>query len=161
VSNKSKQGYRALTGPLLAELELPEQLKDCITALAFKLDQMCLQVKVLTIYFLLKCPVRILTIYVQIIDKISVPFFGRQLNPSNNNLTLLAKAKYSGYGMLDIVEYFNNDDNDLIDKKTVVDSHGDPGLFSISLGSTNPGLSMRDPVTKKWISVPIDVRTPL
>jgi ubiquitin-like protein Nedd8 len=134
VSNKSKQVYRALTGPLLVELDLPEQLKDCITALAFKLDQMCLQ----------------------IIDKISVPFFGRQLNPSNNNLTLLAKAKYSGYGMLDIVEYFNNDDNDLIDKKTVVDSHGDPGLFSISLGSTNPGLSMRDPVTKQWIHVPID-----
>jgi hypothetical protein len=99
--------------------------------------------------------------YMQIINKISVPFFGRQLNPSNNNLTLLAKAKYSGYGMLDIVEYFNNDDNDLIDKKTVVDSHGDPGLFSISLGSTNPGLSMRDPVTKQWIHVPIDVRTPL
>lgn len=95
----------------------------------------------------------------QIIDKISVPFFGFKLNPSNNTLTLLANAKYSGYGMLDIVEYYNNDNNDLIDKKIVVDSHGDPGLFSISLGSTSPGLSMHDPQTKKWVPVPTDVRS--
>jgi len=58
--------------------------------------------------------------------------------------------KKSNYGMLDIVEYFQEN------KEYVVAPHGDPGLFSLSLKSTCPGLKMLDPETKEWIPVPPD-----
>jgi hypothetical protein len=53
-------------------------------------------------------------------------------------------------GMLDVVKYLPSKTSDR------VNAHGDPGLLSLSLGSSSPGLSMLDPETNSWIPVPND-----
>ena len=35
--------------------------------------------------------------------------------------------------------------------------HADPGLFALSLGSSSPGLQLRDPELDKWVDVPLDL----
>ena len=58
-----------------------------------------------------------------------------------------------GYGMLDIVHYLpgkRTQDGD------VVAPHGDPGLFSLSLLSTAPGLELLHTPSGNWIPVPLD-----
>jgi hypothetical protein len=53
-------------------------------------------------------------------------------------------------GMIDIVNYLPSESTDR------VNAHGDPGLLSLSLGSSSPGLSMLDHETNTWIPVPND-----
>jgi len=59
--------------------------------------------------------------------------------------------KRVGYGMLDIVRYNKNSTG-----KAIVSPHGDPGLFAISFGSTEHGLTLLDPDTDTWFSPPLD-----
>lgn len=68
------------------------------------------------------------------------------------------QSSRKGYGMIDFAKYTNSqedgkDNNNLNDNVT---PHCDPGLFSMSFGSTAPGLEMFDPETEEWISVTND-----
>merc|ERR1712232_500729 len=50
-----------------------------------------------------------------------------------------------GYGMLDIVRYLPD-----VDREVAVAPHGDPGLFAVSLLSSQQGLQLYDPVLHSW-----------
>jgi len=59
-----------------------------------------------------------------------------------------------GYGMLDVVNYFNHEN---VDRNYNVAPHADPGLFAINFISTKPGLEMLDTETNTWVVVPTNV----
>lgn len=59
--------------------------------------------------------------------------------------------------MFDIVHYFNTEDSRPEDVDENVAAHSDPGVFSLSLKSTAPGLQLFDPETNAWIDCPLDV----
>ncbi len=62
------------------------------------------------------------------------------------------------YGMLDIMQYFAPSAvNGEEESNTSVAEHGDPGVFSFSFKSDQPGLSMLDPFSNTWVPVPPEV----
>lgn len=88
--------------------------------------------------------------------------FGEYLfEPKHNveNIPLLAlKPKHDlRFGLFDIVKYHGT--NFLSSLLTTPDPitihpHADPGLFSISVGSTAAGLQMYDPTRNAWVAIP-------
>ncbi|KAL9648167.1 hypothetical protein ABK040_009172 [Willaertia magna] len=56
------------------------------------------------------------------------------------------------FSLLDIAKYTKTKD-----KSIIVLEHSDPGLFSFSLQSTQPGLQLFDPINKEWINVPNNI----
>jgi hypothetical protein len=91
----------------------------------------------------------------KIIDKQGKYLFNIQ---SQESLSILPLMRDDAFGLFDIVKYNPQGMFSKIFQGTdsQVDEHADPGLFSISLGSTSEGLEMFDPVSKEWIAVPCD-----
>mmetsp|Transcript_87272 Transcript_87272/g.182669 ORF Transcript_87272/g.182669 Transcript_87272/m.182669 type:complete len:476 (+) Transcript_87272:121-1548(+) len=67
-----------------------------------------------------------------------------------------SKEKRGGFGMLDVVRYHGGTEQNIIDDDKVsgilVEPHGDPGLFAISLASSAPGLQLYDPDLDCWLT---------
>jgi isopenicillin N synthase-like dioxygenase len=64
----------------------------------------------------------------------------------------------SKFGLFDIVKYHSSEtfSEKFQGTDSQVNEHADPGLFSISLGSSAAGLEMFDPSTNEWVGVPND-----
>jgi isopenicillin N synthase-like dioxygenase len=86
----------------------------------------------------------------QLIEAIAEPVFGG-LESYKEQIPLIHENL--GYGMLDVIRYDKRNDGRTIH----VGSHGDPGLLSISLQSTAPGLQMYDPELDSYVDVPMNV----
>ena len=92
------------------------------------------------------------------IIEITNGFFCGETLLQNENIPLLrsthfyenssSKIELCGYGMLDMVNYMKKGD-------FLVSEHGDPGLFSISFGSSSAGLKLLDICTNSWVKIPI------
>jgi ubiquitin C len=146
VDAEYKQAFRLLTGPLAHQLPLPQELQKEVLSVCEALDSFSKD----------------------LIGATSEKLFGRSVDrlASEKNIPLLLKAnndkgqKFFGYGMLDIVEYFNNSSSSPSSSSKKRDfnvaAHADPGLFAISLKSTAAGLQMLDQETNSWIKVPND-----
>ena len=70
-------------------------------------------------------------------------------------------APLSQWNMLDIVNYFNHRANSSAQPEIGLDTtevncvpHFDPGLFSLSIFSSNEGLQLKDRLKDKWIDAP-------
>eukprot|EP01088_Endostelium_zonatum_P007119 TRINITY_DN1928_c0_g4_i1.p1 TRINITY_DN1928_c0_g4~~TRINITY_DN1928_c0_g4_i1.p1 ORF type:complete len:461 (+),score=98.41 TRINITY_DN1928_c0_g4_i1:25-1383(+) len=63
------------------------------------------------------------------------------------------------FGLFDIVKYRPKSQfpSEFSTTDSQVNEHADPGLFSLSLGSTAQGLEMFDAKKNEWIQVPLDV----
>jgi hypothetical protein len=66
-----------------------------------------------------------------------------------HNIPLFSSSKY--WGMFDITKYYNDGSR----KEINCEAHFDPGLLSIHLRSTEPGLQLQDE-NGKWINAPCD-----
>jgi hypothetical protein len=66
-----------------------------------------------------------------------------------HNIPLFSSSKY--WGMFDITKYYNDGTR----KEINCEAHYDPGLLSIHLRSTEPGLQLQDE-NGKWINAPCD-----
>ena len=65
-------------------------------------------------------------------------------------------ASRVSYGMLDIVEYRNRGGGTAVaagEGAYNVAAHADPGLFALSVLSTEPGLKLYDPGTDAWFAL--------
>lgn len=81
--------------------------------------------------------------------------------PKHNveHIPLIAvKPKYERFGLFDIVRYEDVTTlaSDVLTDNLQVHAHADPGLMSLSIGSTEDGLEMYDPVAHAWVRIPKD-----
>jgi len=131
LNHESRQSFRVLSGNLCNEMDLPEEMLN--------IKKICKILDSITWNIINICSQRIFGIIPSLLgEKKQIPF-------------LMNKGPKTGFGMLDIVQYKNQDDNEYN-----VAPHGDPGLFSLSLISTSPGLQMLDPENNVWIDVPLE-----
>jgi hypothetical protein len=132
-----KEGYRFMTGTRLTEFSMPPQLD-----IWRKVAQQCDELSKL------------------IVRNHAAYLFGLSNSLEEaSNLPLLVPHRVEGsFGLFDIVYYHPQDKfpERFKDTESQVDEHADPGLFSISLGSTAPGLEMFDPSDNTWVAVPND-----
>jgi hypothetical protein len=79
--------------------------------------------------------------------------------PLLNPFSVEDNGRLDSFGLFDIVKYHpaNQFPTQFEGTDSQVNEHADPGLFSISFGSSAPGLEMFDPTTNVWYSVPNDV----
>lgn len=88
--------------------------------------------------------------------------FGKELfEPKHDveHVPLIAvNPKYKRFGLFDIVNYFPTSKLKvpLPDPAVQVHAHADPGLWSLSIGSTAEGLQMYDPESVAWVKIPKD-----
>ena len=140
-----KEGYRFMTGNHLKEFSFPgepfvrNQEEHAIDSVPFK-------------KIALACD----QLSRKIIDKQGKYLFNIQ---SEESLSILPLMRQDAFGLFDIVKYNPQGTFSKIFQgiDSQVDEHADPGLFSLSLGSTSEGLEMYDIVSKEWIAVPCDV----
>ena len=133
VSSEFNEAFRILTGNFIKtqpKLKLPPNFSN-LEPFGLLLDDLCKKIIEITKGF----------------------FCGEAVFQEDATITLLKssnsmKTELSGYGMLDMVNYFPK-------KDFLVSEHGDPGLFSISLGSNAEGLKLLDPITNSWIEIPV------
>jgi hypothetical protein len=144
-STGRKEGYRFMTGTRIEQFMIPPLVrverafypqKGEFCAIALACDTLCKKIYEMQGKFIFD---------VKEIDTDRIP--------------LLLEDKRSNFGLFDIVKYHPQStfSEEFQDTTSQVDEHADPGLFSLSLGSTAPGLEMYDPVSNEWISVPNDV----
>ena len=122
-----KESFRFLTGSRLSEQKLPTGF-DEIKNLIHTIDQIMFTVT------LLCSPVLFPNIMAKA-KELDIPLFN------------LKKQ----WGMFDIAKYYNDGTRSELNCK----EHFDPGLLSISLRSTEPGLQLKDEFGK-WIKAPTD-----
>lgn len=123
-----KESFRMLTGTRMNEQNYPQYF-DSIKDLVHTVDQLMYS---LTISLSSSLFPNILTES----RKLDIPFF----EMSNKQ-----------WGMFDIARYLNDGTR----KRINCEEHYDPGLLSLSLRSTQPGLELKDEF-EKWIKAPLD-----
>jgi len=134
VNSEFKEGFRVLTGNFIKQqkiFKLPAIFSD-LEDFGRLLDDLCKKIIKITNGFY--CGEALL-------QNPNIPLL---TSPANS----LLKTELYGYGMLDMVNYLKKQD-------FLVAEHGDPGLFSISLGSSSPGLKLLDPSPNSWINIPV------
>jgi isopenicillin N synthase-like dioxygenase len=155
--NDNKQGFRLLTGPYLNRMPL---FDNSISTLSQMLDGLCQQLLVAsgkTIFNSEEVLAQMIPLVAKKQKQVTHEFhrtLGKLLPDAMARYTLMAntiRREFVEYGMLDMVMYNQNSTTDFNVKE-----HHDPGLFSISLGSTAPGLQMFDNTTSSWVTVPVD-----
>ena len=122
-----KESFRLLTGTRLNEQQIPENLSK-LKNLINTIDKIMYSIS------LILSP----TLFPNLINdaqKLDIPLFHKQ-NP---------------WGMFDVAKYHNDGSRTELNCK----AHYDPGLLSLSLRSTQPGLQLRDEFNK-WIKTPED-----
>ena len=136
-----KQGFRMLTGPYLEKMPIPH---PSFIKVAQSMDRLAKDI--------LACIQEHLFNKKDYEPGYDIPMAAQpKQGMIMKVLSKLTNSQIRDYGMLDIVEYRDMPDSDLN-----VAEHVDPGLFSISLKSTKPGLQMYHPATHSWVDVPVD-----
>lgn len=155
-TNEFKQGYRMLTGPYLKQIPT---LAPQVTNFAISMDSLCQAILYKCGPYLfngedgLKQMIPLIASNKQNVDRSFHDSLGVHLPTSMRGVTRMANSirrDVVGYGMLDIVRYEHS-----LSQNLNVTEHVDPGLFSISLQSTAPGLQMYDNSTNSYVDVPI------
>jgi hypothetical protein len=128
-----KEGYRFMTGTRATEFTLPYQIAEWIRV-GTACDALCKD----------------------IYNNHGKYLFEVKADKDVENMPLLNAHEEGSFGLFDIVKYHPQSSfpNEFKGTDSQVDEHADPGLFSISLGSTAEGLEMFDPVDNNWIPVP-------
>jgi len=140
VETEHKEAFRVLTGKMIRSMILPENVAENLERFSEMMD----------------------SVAKGIINSCGEEVFGLSSKSSLQKrkvLPLLVSEEecdkpheyVSGYGMLDIANYYKNQNQEYN-----VAPHADPGLFALSVKSTTPGLQMLDLATNVWIPVPED-----
>lgn len=124
---KHKQSFRFLTGDRLKEHRIPYFFED-VSKLIKATDALMYKLT-------LNCAPLLFPNLAHGVKQLDIPFF------SNDKK----------WGMFDITSYHNDGTR----KRLNCEEHFDPGLLSISLRSTQPGLQLKDEFGR-WIKAPIE-----
>ena len=120
-----KESFRFLTGTRIKEQKMPGYFED-IKTLIYTMDQIMFTLSIL-------CS----------------PYLFPNLTDKAKELDIPLFNVGSGWGMFDIAKYHNDGTREALNCK----EHFDPGLLSISLRSSEPGLQLKDEFGR-WIKVP-------
>lgn len=136
VPSEGREAFRALTGDALSSAEelIPPEFKAVLLHISRLLDEYCLD----------------------LIEALAIPLFGVACDDLGQHCAaplLQADSAIQGpcgnCGMLDVVRYFPD-----VLRPVLVAPHGDPGLFALSMHSTEPGLQLFDPIRHVWVAAP-------
>ena len=142
VSNDFKEAYRWLTADLLYMFNPPVEFSDNLKSFTFMLDSFFLK--------FLKVAGEVLFKY----HNPDIPLILDYL-PTHRGMGAMRIPRLANeykFGMLDLVEYHS----DKLDREFIVNEHFDPGLISLSLPSTEPGLELFDKPRNEWVKIPIN-----
>jgi hypothetical protein len=155
-----KEGFRFMTGEELEDLNICELVKEfkTIAGACDKLAEQMMNLKTGTGKFLFNVQNE------KDLNQLPLLFPIHKKKAENKNrdwdepYDSLAHRDPSKFGLFDIVKYHSSEtfSEKFQGTDSQVNEHADPGLFSISLGSTAAGLEMFDPSTNEWIAVPND-----
>ncbi|KAL9648179.1 hypothetical protein ABK040_009183 [Willaertia magna] len=173
IKNNIKEGFRMLTGTFLQK-SLQKSLQNNENKnFIEKLIKLGNLLDNLSINFMKNYCKDIFNISFNELCQLNIyPLFTTE-NNKNNQQQLLQKNtennicdNYNNNFCKDYCKDFNNEHFSLLDiakytktkdKSIIVHEHSDPGLFSFSLQSTQPGLQLFDPINKEWINVPNNI----
>jgi len=130
-----KEGLRFLTDKSLKNCKIPPEMED-INSLINEMD----------------------VVMKKICEVISLTMFGSSTERLGEvgDLPLLKRDSPS-FGMFDIAHYYNDGIHRPL-KETNLNcaAHYDPGLISLNILQTYPGLQLQNPETEEWIDAPFD-----
>jgi len=129
-----RETVRVLTGAMLQDMTgiVPSELRGLVE-LGNLLDGLCYQ-----LISVMALPVFGLSVE-ELRCRSALPLLGLCMEPRGNY-----------HGMLDIARYLPTGD-----RPVSVAPHADPGLFALSLVSTEPGLQVFDPCCGVWVAPPV------
>jgi len=131
-----KESIHVVTGEIIKDITLPIEIKDDIITISEAMDSLSMRLYKLFIEKIILKGVDI--------NAIDIP-----LIRAESTETKPIKCRY---GMLDIVKYSALNTK----REYYVAAHSDPGLFSISVKSTSPGLKMYNRKVNEWVNIPPD-----
>lgn len=142
-SGTRKEGLRLLTGTRLQDRWLPPECKEGLRLMVNQLDELMIAV----------CESLVPALFggvsaEALAEEFHIPLLRKGIKDKSN-------APGSGqFGMLDVVQYLNQA---VPDNGLNCASHYDPGLFSLSVLSTQPGLQLQK-ASGEWVDGPVGVQ---
>jgi len=140
-----KQSYRIITGKTIHPMRYPPQFRELLKDLSEDMDEVVHKLGMIILE----------AMGVTYESKYDIPLMERS---EINHPVLKKQFNYNNFGMLDIAYY----DNEVTEEKDNTypplncAEHTDPGLVSLNVGSTAPGLQFFDPVNNNWVDIPAE-----